>query len=340
MNYSEDLATAADLLKKAVPHMVAKKIPANPVNYTLWYNYVANYIPALNKALDALTSGNARLTQEQSIELYKYYIISEHLEDHQNTLDSITQLAEHIVNRLSASMQSSEHFDEELSQNIDALKQASSIDEVTTLIDQVINASEQIRSANSDFKAGMEQANEEINSLRHELALAEKEAYVDQLTQLYNRNAFDRQLKQLLQNDTVAADVCLILTDLDHFKSFNDDYGHVIGDRVLQRMGELIQDYCPDNAIGARYGGEEFAIILSNASEAEASEVAEKLRQKIQQLRVKIKSSDKVLDNITASFGVTRFRLGESIECFIDRADQALYSAKRNGRNRVEAFQD
>lgn len=105
-------------------------------------------------------------------------------------------------------------------------------------------------------------------------------------------------------------------------------------------MGELIQDYCPDNAIGARYGGEEFAIILSNASEAETIEVAEKLRRKIQQLRVKIKNSDKVLDNITASFGVTRFRLGESIECFIDRADQALYSAKRNGRNRVEAFKD
>ena len=132
--------------------------------------------------------------------------------------------------------------------------------------------------------------------------------------------------------------MCLIMADLDHFKSFNDDYGHVIGDRVLQRMGELIQDHSPDNAIGARYGGEEFAIILSNSSIEQAAEVAETLRSKLQQVRVKLKNSDKILNNISSSFGIARFVIGESIETFIDRADQALYRAKDNGRNRVAIF--
>lgn len=338
MKYADDLAIAADYLKKAVPHMVKNQIPANPINYTLWYHYVANDIPELNKELDGLINNSGSLTADQSQELYQYHIISKHLEDHQKTLKGITQLTAHLLSHLSQSMEGSESFDEDLVKNIESIKQASSAEEITPIIESVINTSENIRAANNQFKENMKQATEEIGELRQQLQQAEKHAYIDQLTELYNRHAFDRQLAQLLGNDSIAENVCLILTDLDHFKSFNDNYGHIIGDRVLKKMGQLILENCPDNAIGARYGGEEFAIILSNANEAEAADVAESIRQKIQQLRVKMKNSDEVLDNITASFGIARYELDENAESFIDRADKALYQAKREGRNRVIVY--
>ncbi|ARN73256.1 GGDEF domain-containing protein [Oceanicoccus sagamiensis] len=340
MNYPENLASAAEYLKKAIPHMMEQQLPANPINYTLWYNYVANHIPALNKALDRITTKTAGLTPEQSEELFFNYIISEHLEDHQQALKDITQIAAGLLSNLNNTMDGGEVFDKELSGHLEQLKAAKSMGEVSQIVDKVISSSEDIKASNQHFMESMQVANQEIASLRHQLQQAEKNAYTDQLTQLYNRHAFDRQLEQLLQTEAVAKNVCLILTDLDHFKSFNDDYGHIIGDRVLQRTGELIQDYSPDNAIGARYGGEEFAIIISNATIDETVAVAEKIRTKLQQLRVKIKNSDKVLDNISASFGVAQFIIGETAENFIDRADQALYSAKNNGRNQVAIYSD
>jgi diguanylate cyclase len=340
MNYPEDLVTAADNLKKAVPHMVKNQIPANPINYTLWYHYVANLTPELNIELDEIINTSGSMNNEQSIELFQHFILSQHIEDHQKTLQGFTKLTANLLKHISQSMDGSESFGTELSANIEQIKEAKSADDITPIVENIINTSENLRNANSDFQNQMKAATEEINELRQNLQQVEKHAYIDQLTQIYNRHAFDRQLQQLLKTDEVAETVCLILFDLDHFKSFNDDYGHVIGDRVLKKMGELILENSPKEAIGARYGGEEFAIILSDSNEEEAAEIAELLRQKIQQLRVKMKNSDKVLDNISASFGVTRFQVGENTESFIHRADTALYSAKGNGRNRVEIYNE
>ena len=340
MNYPEDAAKAAEYLKQAIPHLVEYEIAANPINYTLWYNYVSRRVPALNKALDRIIKRSGTCTSEQSQELYINYIIGEHLEEHHQTLESITKLAAHIVQRLRQSTSGSDTFDQEISQNITNLKQAKTLHDITSIVDTVISASENIRTANSAFKQQMEQATSEITSLRHQLQQAEKHAYVDQLTQLYNRRAFDSQLEQLLRAGDSAEHVCLVLADIDHFKSFNDEYGHIIGDRVLRRMGELIQDHCPDNAIGARYGGEEFALIITNSTIDNAVSVAETLRKRLEQLRVKVKNSNQTLDNISASFGVACFEPNESLESFIHRADQALYRAKNKGRNRVEVQAD
>jgi diguanylate cyclase len=192
--------------------------------------------------------------------------------------------------------------------------------------------------ANKQFQQQINSANEELAQLRQQLQAAQEQAYRDTLTQLYNRLAFNEQLEQLISNPTVAQSTCLVLADIDHFKSFNDNYGHLIGDRVLQKMGEIISDHCPDNCIGARYGGEEFAVIVTNSNMEQAAEIAETLRQRLRQLRVKVKSSDKVLNNISASFGVAQYLPQESINSLIDRADKALYAAKDQGRDCVVCF--
>ncbi len=336
MKYPETSEMAASYLKQAVPKMVTNSIPANPINYTLWYNYVSKKNPSLNSKLDHVIDSTGTCSPEQSEELYFSFVIEEYLEDHNKSLENLTLLATQLLGHMNTAIEGSTSFDQQLAGNITRLSEVKTIENISEVISDVMQTTESIRLANSQFSDKMESANQEILALRHQLEEVEKQVYVDKLTQLYNRHAFDIQLKQLLEIDNVAIHVCLIIMDIDHFKSFNDEYGHIIGDRVLGRVGELVQDYCPEHAIGARYGGEEFAIIISNSSEQESADLAEGFRQRLEKLRITVKSSSKTLDNITASFGVTRFKLGESTETFIDRADKMLYKAKQSGRNRVE----
>jgi diguanylate cyclase len=126
------------------------------------------------------------------------------------------------------------------------------------------------------------------------------------------------------------------MLDIDHFKQFNDQYGHPLGDRVLQHVGQLLREHLPARAIAARYGGEEFCIILRDCFDvATAHAYAEKLRVKIQSLRIKVRRTDEVLDSITASFGFALAIQGDTLETLLTRADDALYQAKRDGRNQV-----
>jgi diguanylate cyclase len=337
MNYPENTEEAAGYLKKAIPLMVSNQIPANPINYTLWYTYVTKKKPELNQALDQITKSNGSYTSESSRNLYLHYIIRE--EQHQS-LAGITDLATQLIQLMATSLDNSNKFDQDLSKNIESLKSAKSLTDVSSIIDNVVATTQVIRTANDQYKSNIEQANEEIADLKKQLEQTQQQAFIDKLTQLPNRQSFDTYLSEQLEDINNAQNLFLILVDLDHFKSFNDDYGHVIGDRVLQCMGGLISDNCPTTAFGARYGGEEFAIIMPNSNEAEAIKTAETLRKKLNKLRVKITSSNKVLDNMSASFGIARYQANESSESFIDRTDKMLYQAKNNGRNRVEIATD
>lgn len=151
---------------------------------------------------------------------------------------------------------------------------------------------------------------------------------------MFNRDTFTRLLEQALSN--APQTVALVMLDIDHFKQFNDQYGHPLGDRVLQHVGQVLRDSLPPHATAARYGGEEFCVILKTCTDfGSAHAFAEQLRLKIQSLRIKARRADKVLDTITASFGVALFEAGDTLESLVTRADDALYQAKRNGRNRV-----
>jgi diguanylate cyclase len=129
--------------------------------------------------------------------------------------------------------------------------------------------------------------------------------------------------------------LCLMLIDVDHFKRFNDTYGHLMGDKVLQYVGRLLKEECAEPLIPVRFGGEEFAVMLPGMQQADAEAIAERLRKRVEAIRIRQRSSGSVISSITASFGVTRFQPGDTAVSLIERADQALYRAKEEGRNRV-----
>ena len=170
------------------------------------------------------------------------------------------------------------------------------------------------------------------NALRTALASAELLAARDQLTGLWNRRTFDQQLESAIARATRHRDTfSLLLLDIDHFKNVNDYYGHVTGDDVLTRFGEVLHERLRQNDVAARWGGEEFVVLADGANLENTRMLAEQMREAI------AATSFSPVPRVTVSIGVAEYRPGESGDDLLKRADKALYGAKRNGRNRVIA---
>ena len=153
----------------------------------------------------------------------------------------------------------------------------------------------------------------------------------DELTNTHNRRSFIDCLRiEWTRATRLGAPLSLLMIDVDRFKAYNDSFGHVAGDEVLQQLARLLCDTARSVDVVARYGGEEFAVILPDADEAGAAKFAERFR-------VAIESANWPRRNLTVSVGVaTRKEQTQDAGALLDRADNALYRAKRNGRNRVE----
>ncbi|WP_457567420.1 GGDEF domain-containing protein [Desulfurobacterium sp.] len=159
----------------------------------------------------------------------------------------------------------------------------------------------------------------------------EKNATFDRLTMLYNRNYFSNQLQRCIwksRKDNLP--VSIIMIDIDHFKKINDTYGHAKGDEVLAKVAQIIRKQIRESDIAFRYGGEEFLVALPGLSVKEALKVAERIREAVKNASFGIKRK------VTVSCGITEYRPGDSLIDFVKRADKALYTAKRRGRDRCE----
>jgi len=175
----------------------------------------------------------------------------------------------------------------------------------------------------------------DITELKNQELALEKLSRTDQLTQINNRMHIDEVLQLQYYRFNRSHEVCsIILVDIDYFKLVNDEYGHIVGDKILIEFANLMKDSIRVGDIIGRWGGEEFLIILPHTNLNQAVVLAEKLRGLIE------KHIFATLTNKTASFGVATLKEGMSIESFIDKADKALYKSKESGRNCVSIIQE
>lgn len=155
-------------------------------------------------------------------------------------------------------------------------------------------------------------------------------AETDKLTGLFNREKFDQYLINLISTDNQSnTHLSILLLDVDHFKKINDSQGHLEGDKLLQGLAAILQSRMRPNDLLARWGGEEFVIVLPDTKVENAKDFAEHLRAYVEQNTV-------VSINVSVSIGVTQLVANDSVDTLLSRADQALYKAKNEGRNRVE----
>lgn len=168
---------------------------------------------------------------------------------------------------------------------------------------------------------------QDVSGLEDERAHLEDEASTDPLTKALNRRSFLRLLSRTALSDEP---FCLIMFDIDHFKSVNDTYGHDVGDAVLREISTLMRDNIRENDTLARWGGEEFMVLSAKTGMQRGKRVAERLRAAVESF-----SFTGVPRQVTSSFGLAIHATGESSEELVKRADEALYEAKESGRNKV-----
>ncbi|MBD3841231.1 MAG: diguanylate cyclase [Campylobacterales bacterium] len=173
----------------------------------------------------------------------------------------------------------------------------------------------------------------DISVMTIEKVELKNKVYYDALTNVYNRNKLDEVFKyELVQAQRYGSIFSMILVDIDHFKKFNDTYGHLVGDEVLVLLAKTIEKITRSTDTFARWGGEEFVIVLPNTTKENAAILAEHIRKDVEKLR------HKKAGLITASFGISQFEKNDTQESMYQKCDKALYKAKENGRNRVEVY--
>jgi diguanylate cyclase len=177
----------------------------------------------------------------------------------------------------------------------------------------------------------LENANREAHELRTKLEEARDNARRDPLTGLANRRAFEEAYASQAGSED---QLCIAVCDVDHFKSVNDRFGHVVGDRVLKALGEALSETCKGHLV-ARYGGEEFVVLFTGIDLHTAHDVLDRARVAVAAKRYRLRETDAPLGEITFSAGLSPAKPGEVFGTVFHRADQLCYAAKNAGRNCV-----
>lgn len=337
VQYPENAAKAAAYLREAIPLMVKHNIEPNPRNFSLWYAYVAKRNVDLNSEMDAILAEHGTCPAVQSNDLFRRYIIDDEVDFSHRVQTQLASIINNLSEQSSTMSEGNEKYDQFLEQGIENLQEHSSENDIKTLLTSLLEQTRQTAELTQKFQSQMKEAKQEIGSLREEIQCIQKEASLDALTLISNRRTFDKELQQKIdkQKSGDTNTLCLIVTDIDHFKRCNDKYGHVMGDKILQSFAKILSHICQDVGFCARYGGEEFVIILPDHTLDQATAVAEKIRATTERMKIKQRNQSDAIDRLTTSLGVALHRTGESATAFIDRADTCLYKAKETGRNRT-----
>jgi diguanylate cyclase len=333
----EKALSASRLAEQAMLAMQTRGIPPTPENFAVWYLHQSGSNPALGRAIANIDKTEKGFTAERSAELHRHYGGS--AEDSRHLLqvsDRVGSLVDEVTRKLGLASSQTRDYSERLSSLGHGIGSLIDPTEIVALVRELENQTELMRQRAGKLEVELERNSREINDLKGDLENARRAATTDPLTGLGNRKLFDEAFAEEAEEAlATGTPLSLLVTDIDHFKLFNDRHGHQIGDAVLKLVADRLKRSVKGRDTVARFGGEEFVVLLPRTNEAAAAGLADQLRAEIAKSRLVVRNRGQDLGKVTISIGVAEYRPSETPdECF-KRADQALYSAKHAGRNRV-----
>lgn len=326
---------AAELLRLALPLMSRHKVPVTPQNYAVWYSYVASEKPELTAEIDRLVKEGSPFSDSVNSRLYRQFVADRGLGNIEEVRDDLHRVLTEVGTSLSEAGNDAQAYEGTLGGFVSEVAGTHDLRDLTGLLQHVVEATRSMQTVTRDRQINFESKSREIEELQEQLRHERKRAVTDPLTGLYNRFALIDQMHAAMNGMDAAEPPSLIMFDIDHFKVINDAHGHLIGDRVIRFVAQTLQNNIKGKDTAARYGGEEFTVLLPATPARGAESVAETIRKSVAAAQLVRADSKKPLGQITISAGIATYRAGEEISDFIDRADQALYRSKREGRNRV-----
>lgn len=321
----------------ALGQLKALRQPATPRNYEIWYTYATGYSPSLNQTINETLARSGTLTDADLEQIYANFVSPTRLTDKIDTvgarvMDEINQ----VMSMMDAATGSANNYSESLADVSNKLGNAKDREGLRAIVESLVQTASEMKKDNHNLEQRLSQSKQEINQLQENLEVVRTESLTDPLTGLSNRKYFDMSLQEAIDASVERSEpLSLVMTDIDHFKTFNDTWGHLTGDQVLRLVAMSVKQNVKGQDIAARYGGEEFALVLPNTVLRSAITVADHIRRAVMSKELMKRSTGQNLGRVTISLGVATARKGDTMQTLIARADSCLYAAKRNGRNRV-----
>jgi diguanylate cyclase len=323
--------------RSIVEALRSRRLGAQPPNYELWYAYSLGTDRRLNEAIDRLQAASESMSQSDLDALSDALLARSGAEENLRRLgemfgEELAEVGGAVAEALASTLRDSEGLTEAIGE-LGQLEDAAALWRALHGLAALAAGAKRTRLA---LQGKLQSARVDMDRLQQNLDQIRVENMTDALTGLGNRKYLDHALKKLsMHQRSGGGSLSLLMLDVDHFKAFNDNFGHRVGDQVLRLIAQGIRQIISTADIAVRYGGEEFLVLLPLTGLDRAEQVAERIRQEIAGKELKQKSTGASLGHVTISIGVAEYEIGDTVEALIARADNCLYCAKREGRNRV-----
>lgn len=331
------------LARKAIAAMEKHQVWPTATNFELWTHVVADPNGPLAMEITRIISSGEAFTDGLSDELAAIYLPKARLNEQiRDAGDALSKELISVSQAIQSAQKSSEAYGQTLAHASKSLVTAddAAVDLKAT-VETLATATRRVQRENKSLEKRLSESTAEVARLRDHLEQVRRDATTDGLTNLANRKAFDEELERACAEAEASGEVLtLAVIDIDHFKNFNDTWGHQTGDQVIRYVASVIGGNGPPPRFAARYGGEEFALIFPGESAEIARATLEEIRVEVSSRMLKRRSTNEDLGAITVSSGLAQRQPGESAHNVMERADGALYSSKRSGRNLVSSAED
>jgi len=340
------LAQTSELLRgpqgAAIAHqtidlMAEHVVPPAPQNYEVWLSYRLGGSPELRALLEERIAKGLPFDEGTNEAIYERFFSNVRISAQMAaTGEKIARELSDIVHALQSAGEHANAYGATLETAAARLQQNIEAPLLREIVLGLAQATLRMVEHNRSLSDRLQASTAEMESMRTALRHVRAEALTDSLTGLANRKMFDEALKRrVAEAEDDKTPLCLMLCDIDHFKRFNDTWGHQTGDQIIRFIASCMQKNARPDHLVARYGGEEFATIMPRTSLVQAKGLAEQLRATIERKKLLRKSTNEDLGGITISVGMALARSGDTPSSLIERADACLYASKRGGRNRI-----
>ena len=339
MQHSHLMEKASKLAAQAMEKIQAEKLAPIPENFELWYVYFSGENPEITRAIDILIAAQQEINDERCMELHQRFLSdSTENERVKQAGDRVQTTIKEVNSIVSNVKDATSKYNSTLSDVSEKLENNASPADIQKAVRAVRESTQDMMQKNVLLEEQLSRSSAAMKEMQRDLEQVRKEALTDSLTNLANRKAFDAEIRRVAKEmDELGQTFSLIMLDIDYFKSFNDNYGHQVGDQVLRLVARTLIDGVKGRDMASRFGGEEFALILPETNTQGALKVADSLRRAVAGKEVINRNTGDKLGRITLSGGAAQYLPGEDIDDLIERADAALYTAKHNGRNQIAA---
>jgi len=323
VKYHDSIKQANKTMTLAVAQLNQWRLPVNPINYAVSYEYCKNKKPILTASIKHLLLSGKGLDSFFMEQLFKDHLL-EQSKFRDDIISDLSQLFTQIQESCLKSTSGAQDLIEQLDDNIPALM-SNDRNEVKSAISKLHQASTLFKKQQQQLAEQLELSQLQTQALECELEEVRQEIYLDPVTGLHNRKAMSKHVDAWLSEDAERG-IAAIVVSVDHFHQFNERFGALIGDVILSKIAKKVASYVDDSGLPVRSASDEFIVLLPDVDGSIANEIAEKIKQGIEKLRFVSVQSGVRLPKMSISCGISEMKDKEPLNQFINRSRKAVVS--------------